>query len=93
MVRAALAEYGKKEWHRELDRVRLAILKMAAGNIDWLRTAVAVAEQDFRDVLCAAEYPRYIREVGPSDKNQTKHQQIIEDDWKQYRYWFESKKG
>jgi hypothetical protein len=38
----------------ELPRIQLAIIKLAAGNIDTFRRALALAEQDWRDVLVAA---------------------------------------
>ncbi len=90
-LRAALAAYGTKTWHREPERVRLAALKVAGGNVARLREALVIAGQDFRDVLCAAEYPRYGKEINPSEKNETKRQLVIDDDWRQYREWFEKK--
>ena len=88
-VRAALAGYGTKAWHREPERVRLAALKIAGGKVARLHAALARADQDFRDVLCAAEYPRYHQEVSPSERNETQRPAIIDDDWRQYREWFE----
>jgi len=40
-----------------LDRVRLAVLKVAAGDLPELRRQVEVAKVDWRDVLIAAEQP------------------------------------
>jgi len=90
-VRAALAEYGTKAWHAEPDRVRVAILKMADGDSGRLRNALAAADQDYRDVLSAAEYPRYAQQVSPSEKNEIKRLLAVDDDWRQYREWFERK--
>src|ERR1039457_4550016 len=56
-VTAELAEYGKDE--RNPSRVRLAILKLSAGDIEALRRYVKVANEDARDVIAWAEYPEY----------------------------------
>lgn len=42
---------------RGLERVRLAVLKLAGGNLSVLREQIEVAKEDWRDVLNAAEYP------------------------------------
>ncbi len=88
-ARVILASYGSKEWHRESARVWAACLKMAAGSVERLRQAVAVADSDYRDVLASAEYPSYIRKVSPSEKDPLKKRQAIDDDWRQYRDWFQ----
>lgn len=44
-VAAILAEYGMEDWHGEKDRVRLAVLKLAGGNIDRLRVAIETAKR------------------------------------------------
>ena len=90
-VRAALAEYGTKAWHREVDRVRIAVLRMADGDLGRLRSALATADQDYRDVLSVAEYPGYLQKVSPSDKNEINRVLAVDADWNQYREWFERK--
>jgi hypothetical protein len=88
-VLATLNEFGTKDWHRELDRVRMATLKLAAGNLEDLRGHVAAANMDYRDVLAEAQYPLYtkhwfhIKEL-PADEQQ----RIIDADWKQYQDWY-----
>jgi hypothetical protein len=42
-------------------RVMMAVLMLSGGSMDDLLAAVLEARQDFRDVLCAAEYPRQTR--------------------------------
>ena len=86
-VLATLAEYGPKAWHNEPTRVRLAILRMADGNLDELRKALAVAQTDYRDVLAVAEYPQYFRAGNSIDRDEQKRQAIIQADWQQYRDW------
>ena len=88
-ARGALEQYGTQAWHRETVRVRIACLKMADGDLERLRRALAVANTDYRDVLAAAEYPAYMARVSPTEKDSSKHEGVIKDDWSQYRTWFE----
>jgi len=88
LVLELLAEYGNEEWHREVDRVRVAILKLAAGSVDGLLSAIETANRDYRDVLAVAEYPQYLRNVNPSESvSSDEMQRIVESDWKQYSEW------
>jgi len=83
-----LREYGVEEWHREANRVRLAVLKLAAGDVDRLRSAIETAKQDYRDVLSAAEYPEYSRSIGSTASvSEAERERIIDADWKQYTEW------
>lgn len=56
-VLAILNEYGTESWHYEVDRVRLAALKIAAGSLEELRIQIKIAKTDYRDVLAPAENP------------------------------------
>jgi hypothetical protein len=49
-----LGDYTSKE----PERVRRAVLTLADGDIGRLRHFIDVAQQDYRDVLYWAEYPR-----------------------------------
>lgn len=40
-----------------LDQIRLAVLKLANGNLDELRRQVKIAKSDWRDVILVAESP------------------------------------
>jgi hypothetical protein len=42
---------------QDLERVRLAVLKLSDGNLSELRKQIDVARTDWRDVLCVAEQP------------------------------------
>ena len=87
-VHQMLSEYGSEDWHPEIDRVRMAILKMAGGNIEELRMHVGVAKADFRDVLSVAEYPSYTKHWLHIDKLPPDEQQeLIDSDWQQYQAW------
>ena len=87
-VLAMVEEYGTERWHDEPHRVRLAVLKLAAGNIERLRREIEEAKRDYRDVLAPAEYPSYCRRVpGPGVVPPEEEQRIIDADWKQYQDW------
>jgi hypothetical protein len=87
-VMSILNEYGTKDWQRGLDRVRLAVLKLAGGDFQALRREIDVAKSDYRDVLAYAEYPEYMQKVSPS-AGLAGHERdkIIRADWKQYQSW------
>jgi hypothetical protein len=87
MARALLAEYGRRPWHREPVRVWLAVLKIADGRLDRLRRAVDQADEDYRDVLSAAEYPLYARRVSPAAGTSPAIDAIAEEDARQYSEW------
>lgn len=70
----------------EPHRVRVAILKLAAGNIGALRQHLETAVCDYRDVIAPAEYPGYLKLCFSRSRSEIP-QQIIERDWKQYNDW------
>ncbi|MDX1439453.1 MAG: hypothetical protein R3284_06075 [Rubricoccaceae bacterium] len=87
-VMEILRKYGTEDWHRETDRVRLAALKLASGNIDRLCSTIETAKCDYRDVLAPAQYSEYSRIVGPSEAvSPAEWERIIDADWKQYVEW------
>jgi len=87
-VVAVLNEYGTESWQRETHRVRLAVLKLAAGNMEKLRQGIETAKKDYRDVLAYAEYPGYMsRAPGPGTRPPDEVQRIVDADWKQYQDW------
>lgn len=88
-VLALLDEYGTESWQREPDRVRLAVLKLAAGSLERLRYQIEQAKCEYRDVLGAAEYPRYTKVWFRIDKLPPDERlRVIEADWRQYQDWF-----
>ncbi len=82
-----LAGYGTELDLKPPNRVHLAILKLAEGDLDGLRHCVHMAQADYRDVLAYAEYPKAMS-VGPGlNISPEEQRQIQEDDWQQYREW------
>ena len=78
---AVLAAYGRESWHREPTRVKLAILKLARGDLAKLEAFTKVASTDYRDVLAWAEYPAYV------DASRPERDAAIERDWRAYARW------
>jgi hypothetical protein len=60
-VETLLAAYGTQPHEREVERVRLAILKLSAGSAKKVREYVAIAKKDYRDVLFWADHPEEAR--------------------------------
>ena len=87
-VMTILNEYGAEYWQRGVNRVRLAVLKLAGGDIQTLRREIDVAKRDYRDVLAYAEYPEYMKKVSPSSNlTELERKKIILADWMQYQSW------
>ena len=84
---AILDDYGAADWQRERDRVQLAILKLAAGNLDALKHYVEMACGDYRDVLAYAEYPGYFKLGLSTPAASAERDRIFEADWDQYSEW------
>lgn len=85
---AALGVYGRESWHRERDRVHLAILKQCEGNLERLRGLVHLADRDYRDALVGAEF---LGEIQASSKaTQEELAAIRRRDREQYERWLRS---
>ena len=82
---AILHQYGTEEHERESERVWLAILKISGSNLEKIRKNTALAKQDFRDTLVAAEYPNQGRCVQMPEG--IEKQKLIEKDRLQYEKW------
>jgi hypothetical protein len=87
-VLTTLNEYGTEDYHREKERVQLAVLKLAGGSREKLRYEIEGAKCDYRDVLGPAEYPGYTKKAFRIDKlSEEEQKRLIDADWKQYQDW------
>jgi hypothetical protein len=83
-----LKEYGKESCEREVDRVRMAMLKMANGTLEGLKNELSTAKSDYRDVLAYAEYPQQMRKVDPmSPPSEEALREIMLADLEQHQRW------
>jgi hypothetical protein len=86
---AILDGYGTQPWHRERERVHLAILKQCAGDLVRLRQLARLADRDYRDALVGAEYPE---QFSASSKTSPEEMAAIRRrDRAQYEAWLESR--
>ncbi|WP_078816044.1 hypothetical protein [Prosthecobacter debontii] len=87
-VNAILSRYGEADWQREPDRVHLAILKMAQGDIEKVESCTTTACSDYRDVLVAAEYRRYAELTWPGRSTPALEQEkAAEEDRAECQAW------
>jgi hypothetical protein len=86
-ILSLLSEYGVDHRRRETNRVRLAVLKLAAGDAHRVKHYVECARNDYRDVLSWAEYPNYCKLLTPWKLPQAQVEQTIDADWAEYQEW------
>lgn len=86
-ARARLMRYGRQDWHREPERVRLAILKLAGSDLVAIDRRVAAAGVDYRDILAEAEYPAYSKLPPGIDSSSPAAQAAIRSDKQQFMDW------
>jgi len=94
----ALATYGREDYEREQERVRLAILKLCEGTVDQLLTLVSTAKRDYRDVLLWAEYPEqgradWSRRMELTQAEKHRLAEIRRRDRRQYEEWLRETEG
>jgi hypothetical protein len=85
-VLSLLSRYGTEQGPERL-RVRVGILKLAAGDIRQLPACLEKARMDYRDVIMDAEMPNYVYR----EKDSARVQAVIDFDWRAYCEWFEKK--
>jgi hypothetical protein len=80
--------YGKQPWHREIERVQLAILMESGGSLERLRRIAELADRDYRDALVGAEYPEQFR--APSTATPEEKGALMDRDRQRYEAWLAS---
>lgn len=88
-VEEKLNAYGKESFHRELSRVRLGILYLAYQEPEKLDSFIDLACTDYRDLLCAAEYPHSSRRWGIREKDPKKYKRLQDKEKKEYLAWID----
>lgn len=82
-----LDECGKETSRQNATRVRLAALKLAAGDLEGLQRTVKEAAHDWRDVIASAEYPAYMKFRSTTASPPEEKRAAIDADWAQYQDW------
>ena len=88
LVVEILGQYGHEGFHPEVDRVRMAILKLAGKSTDRVRYYTLMACRDYRDVLSAAEYPFQIGKYNLKEKDPEQYDELVSEDLRQYQEWY-----
>ena len=83
-----LEQYGSGDFHREADRVRMAILKLAGKSPEQVRYYTLQACRDYRDVLAGAEYPKQMAHFPWREKDPEGLAHIRAEDKEQYQSWY-----
>lgn len=69
-----------------INRISAAILKLSNKDISKIDSYIEMSNNDSRDVLVLAEYPRYSK-LGFSDLNDKRKKTIYLEDWAEYSKW------
>ena len=88
VVRGLLERHRQRSVEAGSARVQLAALKHAGGDLARLEQALENALTDWRDVVAAAEYPRYLAS-RPGDRQTAAREAIVEADWNAYQDWLQ----
>jgi hypothetical protein len=84
-VMAILASYAGPE----ADRVKLGILKAADCQVERIRYFCRMASDDWRDLLCEAEYPLSSRKWGLKKKAPEKYEKLLVKEQAEYDSWLQ----
>ncbi len=71
----------------EPDRVKLAVLKVADCKREQIRRLLAVAQDDWRELLCEAEFPLSSRRSGLRERAPEKYEALLAKEQAQYEEW------
>ena len=82
-----LEEYGTEHWHWAPERVRLSVLKLAFDHPENLDRLVAIACDDYRDVLYFAEAPLSFQDWNLPEENPQKYAELVKQDHENYANW------
>ena len=84
-VMAILASYEGPE----PDRVKLGILKAADCQVERIRSLCKVASDDWRDLLCEAEYPLSSGKWGLRERAPEKYEKLLVKEQADYESWLQ----
>ena len=90
LAKSGLELYGTENHEIERERVQMAILKLANGNIDELSRLVKIAKKDYRDVIALAEYPEEMKLNNVKEIDEKELESIRKRDRRQYLDWLKS---
>jgi hypothetical protein len=86
-VERTLGAYGTKPFHREPFRVKVGVLYLTSQEPMNFMSFVNLACSDYRDLLCAAEYPYSSKRWGLREKDPVKFKSLEDKEKKEYLAW------
>jgi hypothetical protein len=89
IVLGKLEAYGTESFHREQARVKLGVLYLLSQEPERIDAFIDLACTDYRDLLCAAEYPHSSRRWWLHEKDPEKYKNLQDKEEKEYLSWVE----
>jgi len=89
-VESKLEAYGQESFHGEQPRVRLGVLYLASQEPEKFDLFIELACTDYRDLLCAAEYPYSSKRRRLRENDPKKYKNLQDKEEKEYLAWVES---
>ena len=86
-VTGILGRYGRKDFHLEVDRVHLGILRLSGADLKSIEQWTGVACSDFRDLLVEAEYRRTFGKDRLQENDPVKYAKLERKEQDEYRQW------
>jgi hypothetical protein len=68
------------------NRISASVLKIANRDLNKIDLLIEKANEDFRDIICEAEYPR-VYKYGFDEPNEEQLKEDYLNDWKEYLEW------
>jgi len=84
-----LSGYGAESFHNGRARVQLGVLRLAWARPEMLDEYIELACKDYRDLLCAAEYPLSARDYRLKERDPEKYKKFQEEESARYDAWLE----
>jgi len=82
-----LSAYGTQPYHHGRARVHLGILKLAWARPEKLDELIELACRDYRDLLCAAEYPLSSRDHRLRERDPERYRACQDEESARYDDW------
>jgi hypothetical protein len=82
-----LSGYGRESFHREVERVRLGILKLSGADLSAVERWTQLACDDFRDLLIEAEYRLSFGKDRLKAENPQQYEALKKKEREEYDAW------
>src|SRR5687768_16583028 len=86
-VVSILGAYGREDYHREVPRIHLGILRLSGNDVDSIEKWASLACSDYRDLLIEAEYRRSFGKDELKERDPEKYAKLERKEQGEYRQW------